>query len=133
MWPIHTGLKAVIAWVFDATWQRQRVHWQRNALADASRGQHTIAAPAIRQAFDRLDRPHASETWSKVAELPLPRWLKLADLMDASEHDVLAYMALPHHLEITPPSNFHQPRDTTFGRHVSVNLKVILRSLDLSI
>jgi len=29
----HTGLKAAIARVFEATWQRCRVHWMRNALA----------------------------------------------------------------------------------------------------
>lgn len=31
----HTGLKAAIRRVFDATWQRCRVHWMRNALAFA--------------------------------------------------------------------------------------------------
>ena len=48
----HTGLKAAIARVFEATWQRCRVHWMRNALAHVSRGQHTVVAAAIRQAFD---------------------------------------------------------------------------------
>ena len=41
------------------------------------------------------DRTHAGETWRKVAEQLRPRWPKLADLMDASEHDVLAYMSFP--------------------------------------
>ena len=91
----HTGLKAAIARVFEATWQRCRVHWMRNALAHVSRGQHTVVAAAIRQAFDQPDRTHAGETWRKVAEQLRPRWPKLADLMDASEHDVLAYMSFP--------------------------------------
>ena len=91
----HTGLKAAIARVFEATWQRCRVHWMRNALAQVSRGQHTVVAAAIRQAFDQPDRVHAGETWRKVAEQLRPRWPKLADLMDASEHDVLAYMSFP--------------------------------------
>jgi len=30
-----------------------------------------------------------------VADQVRPRWPKLADLMDTSEHDVLAYMAFP--------------------------------------
>ncbi len=72
-----------------------RVHWMRNALAHVSRGQHTVVAAAIRQAFDQADRAHAGETWRKVAEQLPPRWPKLADLMDASEHDVLAYMSFP--------------------------------------
>jgi hypothetical protein len=53
-----------------------------------SRGQHTVVAAAIRQAFDQPDRAHAVETWRKVAEQLRPRWRKLPDLMDASEHDV---------------------------------------------
>ena len=84
----HTGLKAAIARVFEATWQRCRVHWMRNALAHVSRGQHTVIAAAIRQAFDQPDRAHAGEAWRKVAEQLRPRWPKLVDLMDASEHDV---------------------------------------------
>ena len=70
-------------------------NWMRNALAHVSRGQHTVVAAAIRQAFDQPDRTHAGETWRKVAEQLRPRWPKLADLMDASEHDVLAYMSFP--------------------------------------
>jgi transposase-like protein len=66
----HTGLKAAIARVFEATWQRCRVHWMRNALAHVSRGQHTVVAAAIRQAFDQPDRAHAGETWRKVAATP---------------------------------------------------------------
>jgi putative transposase len=47
----HTGLKAAIARVFEATWQRRRVHWIRNALAHVPKGQHTVVAATIRQAF----------------------------------------------------------------------------------
>ena len=58
----HTGLKAAIARVFDATWQRCRVHWMRNALAHVPRSQHTVVAAAIRQAFGQPDRAQASDT-----------------------------------------------------------------------
>jgi len=91
----HTGLKGAISRVFEATWQRCRVHWMRNALAHVSRGQHTVVAAAIRQAFEQPDRKHAGETWQRVADQLRPRWPKLADLMDTSKHDVLAYMAFP--------------------------------------
>ena len=77
------------------SWQRCRVHWMRNALAHVSRGQHTVVAAAIRQAFDQPDRTSAGETWRKVADQIRGRWPKLAELMDESEHDVLAYMAFP--------------------------------------
>ena len=67
--------------------------WRLNG--SLSRGQHTVVAAAIRQAFDQPDHAHAGETWRKVAEQLRPRWPKLADLMDTSEHDVLAYMSFP--------------------------------------
>ena len=90
----HGGLKNAIERVCDATWQRCRVHWMRNALAHVSRGQHTVVAAAIRQAFDPPDRASAGEMWRKVADQLRPRWPKLAELMDNSEHDVLAYIGL---------------------------------------
>ena len=91
----HSGLKTAISRVFDASWQRCRVHWMRNGLAHVSKGQHTVVAAAIRQAFDQPDRLHAGETWRHVANQLRNRWPKLANLMDESEADVLAYMTFP--------------------------------------
>ena len=61
----HSGLKAAIARVFEATWQRCRVHWMRNALAHVSRGQHTVVAAAIRQACGATIRMRARIAASK--------------------------------------------------------------------
>jgi putative transposase len=91
----HTGLKAAIARVFDATHQRCRVHWMRNALAHVPKGQHTVVAAAIRQAFNQPDQKGAAEVWRHVADQLRPRWPKLGALMDETEADVLAYMAFP--------------------------------------
>jgi transposase-like protein len=91
----HTGLKAAIARIFDATWQRCRVHWIRNALAHVPKGQHTVVAAAIRQAFNQPDRERAGQAWRHVADQLRARWPKLAALMDESEADVLAYMSFP--------------------------------------
>lgn len=91
----HTGLKAAIARVFEATWQRCRVHWMRNALAHVQKGQHTMVAAAIRQAFNQPDRGQAGETWRHVADQLRKRWPRLATLMDETEADVLAYMSFP--------------------------------------
>jgi len=91
----HTGLKAAIRRVFDATWQRCRVHWMRNALAHVPKGQHTVVSAAIRQAFNQSDYKGAVEVRRHVADQLRPRWPKLATLMDESEADVLAYMAFP--------------------------------------
>jgi putative transposase len=91
----HDGLKQAAAKVLKATWQRCRVHWMRNALAHVAKGQHTMVAAALRQAFLQADQPAARQTWRQVADQLRPRWPKLADLMDDSEHDVLAYLAFP--------------------------------------
>ena len=91
----HEGLKQAIARVLGATWQRCRVHWMRNALAYVPKGQHTMVAAALRQAFLQADVDAARHTWRQVADQLRPRWPKLAALMDDSEHDVLAYLAFP--------------------------------------
>jgi transposase-like protein len=92
----HEGLKHAIARVLTGTtWQRCRVHWMRNALAHVSKGQHTMVAAALRQAFLQPDQAGARQTWRHVADQLRDRWPKLGTLMDASEADVLAYMAFP--------------------------------------
>jgi putative transposase len=91
----HEGLKHAIAKVLHATWQRCRVHWMRNALAHVPKGQHSMVAAALRQAFLQPDQATARQVWRQVADQLRPRWPKLSALMDESEPDVLAYMAFP--------------------------------------
>src|SRR3954454_12446520 len=89
------GLRRAITRVLSAAWQRCRVHWMRNALAQVSKGRHTMLAAAIRQAFLQPDAAAARQTWRHVADQLRQRWPKLTALMHDSEHDVLAYMAFP--------------------------------------
>ena len=91
----HEGLKAAIRRVMGATWQRCRVHWIRNALAYVPKGQQTMVAAALRQAFLQPDQAAARQTWRHVADQFRSRWPKLAAFLDGSEHDVLAYMGFP--------------------------------------
>jgi transposase-like protein len=67
----------------------------RNALAYVPKGQHSMVAAALRQAFLQPDQATASTTWRQLADQLRPRWPKLASLMDESEHDVLAHLAFP--------------------------------------
>jgi transposase-like protein len=67
----------------------------RNALAHVPKGQHTMVAAALRQAFLQPDAETAHHTWRQVADQLRPRWPKLATLLDESEHEVLAYMIFP--------------------------------------
>ena len=91
----HEGLKAAVAQVFKATWQRCRVHFMRNALAYVPKAQHQMVAAAIRTVFAQSDQAAASRTWRQVADQLRPRLPKLADLMDDAEADVIAFMAYP--------------------------------------
>src|SRR3954454_22836717 len=91
----HEGLKAAIRRVLGATWQRCRVHWMRSALAHVGKGQQSVVAAALRQAFLQADEAAAHQVWRQVADQLRPRWPKLSALMDESEHDVLAYTGLP--------------------------------------
>ena len=54
-----------------------------------------MVAAAIRQAFDQPDREQAGETWRHVADQLRKRWPKLAEPMDETETDVLAFMSFP--------------------------------------
>lgn len=91
----HEGLKAAIRRVMGASWQRCRVHWIRNALAYVPKGQQSMVAAALRQAFIQPDHASARQTLRHVADQLRPKWPKLAAFIDESESDVLAYMTFP--------------------------------------
>jgi transposase-like protein len=68
----HEGLKHAIAKVLGATWQRCRVHRMRNALARLPKGQHSMAAAALRQAFSQPDGDTARQAWRHLADHSAP-------------------------------------------------------------
>ena len=91
----HEGLKAAVAKLLNASWQRCRVHFARNALAyDGKNGRRVVAA-FIATAFAQNDAEAAKLQWRKVADQLRPTLPKLAGYMDEAEADVLAYMAFP--------------------------------------
>ena len=91
----HEGLKAAVAKVLTATWQRCRVHFMRNALAHAGRSGRRVVSAFIATAFAQDDAEAASAQWRRVADQLRPKVPKLATLMDEAEPDVLAYMSFP--------------------------------------
>jgi len=94
----HEGLKAAIAKVLGATWQRCRVHFMRNALAHVAKGQRETVAAIIRTAFAQPDAETAKVQWRLVADQLRPKYDKLASLLDQAEADVLAFMSFPKEL-----------------------------------
>jgi putative transposase len=92
----HQGLKGAIAAVLQgASWQRCRVHFLRNALGLVPKSAAQMVAATIRTAFVQPDAASARETWRKVADSLRNRFPRLAELLDESETDVLAYLAFP--------------------------------------
>jgi putative transposase len=91
----HEGLKAAAAKVLKSTWQRCRVHFIRNALAYASKGQRQVVLALINTVFAQEGAEAASAQWRVVADQLRAKFPKLAAMMDDAEPDVLAFMSFP--------------------------------------
>jgi putative transposase len=91
----HEGIKASVAKVMNATWQRCRVHFMRTVLAHAGRSGRRVVSAFIATAFAQDDADAARQQWRRVADQLRPKVPKLAALMDEAEPDVLAYMGFP--------------------------------------
>jgi putative transposase len=98
----HEGLKAAVAKVLHASWQRCRVHFMRNVLAYAGKQGRRVVAAFIGTAFVQDDAEAARTQWRQVADQLRPKVPKLAAVMDDAEPDVLAFMGFPkdHRLKI---------------------------------
>jgi transposase-like protein len=92
----HAGLKAAIGAVLQgASWQRCRVHFMRDALGLVPKSAQQMVAATIRTVFAQPDPAAAREQWRRVADTFRPRFGRLAEMLDAAEADVLAYLAFP--------------------------------------
>ena len=76
----HLGLKAAIAKIFKSTWQRCRVHFMRNALAYAGKGQRQVALALINTAFAQENADAAAAQWDIVVDQLRNKYPKLAYL-----------------------------------------------------
>lgn len=91
----HEGIKAAVAKVFRAIWQRWRVHFMRNALAHPGKSGRRVVVAFIATAFAQNDAASAKAQWRQVADEIRPKVPKLAALLDEAEDDVLAFMTFP--------------------------------------
>jgi putative transposase len=98
----HEGIKAAVAKVFKTTWQRCRVHFLRNALAHAGKGQRQMVLALINTVFAQDTQEAAVTQWRVVADQLREKFPKLATVMDDAESDVLAFMSFPksHRVQI---------------------------------
>jgi transposase-like protein len=91
----HKGLRAAARRVFNASHQRCRIHWMRNALAHAPAKQRTAVAAMLKTIFAQDTKAEAEAQWEIVADALREKQPKLGALMDSSRDDVLAYMSFP--------------------------------------
>jgi putative transposase len=98
----HEGIKAAVAKVLKATWQRCRVHFLRNCLAHAGKGQRQMVMALINTVFAQDTHEAAVTQWRIVADQLREKFPKLATLMDGAESEVLAFMTFPkaHRVQI---------------------------------
>ena len=91
----HERLKAAAAKVLKVTWQRCKVHFLRNALAHAGKGQRQMVLAMINTVFAQENLDAAIAQWRVVADQLRDKFPRLAAMLDKSEADVLAYMSFP--------------------------------------
>ena len=72
------------------------VHWLRNGLSYVPKAEQQLVAATIRTVFAQPTPELVREHWGKVADTFKGRYPRLAQLMDESEEDVLAYTHFPH-------------------------------------
>lgn len=77
----HKGLRAAARRVFNATHQRCRIHWMRNALAHAPAKQRTAVAAMLKTIFAQETKAEAEAQWEVVADALREKQPKLGALM----------------------------------------------------
>ena len=91
----HEGLKAAAAKVLKASWQRCRVHFLRNALAYANKGQRQMVFALINTIFAQETAEAAHAQWRIVTDQLQAKFPKLAAMMIDTEHEVLSFLDFP--------------------------------------
>lgn len=91
----HEGLKAAAAKVLKASWQRCRVHFLRNALAYANKGQRQMVFALINTIFAQETAEAAHAQWRIVTDQLQAKFPKLTAMMIDTEHEVLAFLDFP--------------------------------------
>ncbi len=100
----HKGLRAAARRVFNATRQRCRIHWMRNALAHAPAKQRTAVAAMLKTIVAQATKVEAETQWDIFADALRERQPKLGALMDSSRDDVLATYPSPANIGPRSPA-----------------------------
>jgi putative transposase len=92
----HEGLnQAVGAVLLGAAWQRCRVPFLRNVLAQVPKGSAEMIAAAIRTIFAQPDADHVHEQFEVIAAMLGRQIPKVEQMLRAAREDLLAFTAFP--------------------------------------
>ena len=91
----HPGLKAALAQVLGAPWQRCTVHFLRDCLGHARRDQHGVLGALIRPIFGADSRDQARQRLGDAIRQLEGRLGRVAAMLEDAEDDVLAFYAFP--------------------------------------
>src|SRR3954447_14693597 len=91
----HPGLKAALAQVLGAPWQRCTVHFLRDLRGHVRRDQHDALGAIIRSIFTAPDGDEARRRLRDAVEQLERRLPKVAAMLEDAETDVLAFYAFP--------------------------------------
>ncbi|WP_061782597.1 IS256 family transposase, partial [Microbacterium hominis] len=85
----HTGLIAAIATVFHgSSWQRCRVHFMRNVLANVPKTAGPMVASIIRTIFAQPDTEHVFAQFHEVSRMLGRSHPKVADMLNDAQDDL---------------------------------------------
>jgi putative transposase len=91
----HQGLKAAIAQVLSAPWQRCTVHFLRDALGHCPKDLQQLVGAAIRPIFRAGTLKDARRLLGETVTHLQGRVPKVARLLEEAEPDLLAFYAFP--------------------------------------
>ncbi|OUZ04772.1 Transposase, Mutator family [Mycobacterium avium subsp. paratuberculosis] len=92
----HTGLRSAIeAILIGASWQRCRVHFLRNVLAQVPKGSAEMVAAAIRTIFAQPDAEHVREQLDTIAGMLGRQLPKVETMLREAADDITAFADFP--------------------------------------
>jgi putative transposase len=115
----HAGLRAAIAQVLGAQWQRCCVHFVRDMLGHVPKPTQPLVRGALKQIFAAPDRTTAGELLASVVSQLERVAPKVAGLLEDAEEELLAYMRFPRE---------HWPKIRSTNPLERVNLEIARRS-----
>jgi len=81
--------------LLGAAWQRCRVHFLRNVLAQVPKGSAEMVAAAIRTIFAQPDADHVAEQFDTIATMLGRQLPKVEQRMRDASDDLLAFTGFP--------------------------------------